>query len=547
MHRVLTIPELLDIIFCSTDELANARSVSVCKTWSGVALDTLWRDVHGLPRLFSLLAPVRRSSFYGFQRSIEPSDWTRFNAVAHRVKYLTVEDLNGDVFCEEDLGEVSTTRQTFHILPHLIQLTLNTRNEDEFWFSVIFLHQNLQRLVLKIPDKVVPKRFFAEVSLRSAKLCYLDLRMTIPVRTVEAELTDMLSTLTDLKTVVMPRYTISSSVMSSLSRLPNLGTIQFEYFSYQGSGDPADVQPFCPVMREGAFPSLWDLSCYSTLCDMSSFFMAKYAPVNITSLYVHTLSIETPLSFSECLTALSQTCQMLKYLGLYLILDGSAQIQVEDSYNLSFKDLCPILDFPHLTTFDLTHYRPLDITDDDMDRLARNWPSLESLKLNAEPVILDNPKITFASLSSLAQHCPNLTRLGLYLNPSPHDLPKPGMPFKMLKSLEFGTSPIQSEDHAALYLSEICPLSCTVEVGVTWTDELKSGIIDNEDVADGEMRRRWECWEQVRDILPLLIKLRREERERSQDLEREVHDLRMRVQILEDFRALPGSPGCIYG
>ncbi|TDL16770.1 hypothetical protein BD410DRAFT_901809 [Rickenella mellea] len=441
MHLALAIPEILDIILNSTDELANARAVSVCKTWSGVARDTLWRDVCGLRRLFTLLAPMERTyhTDYRFCREIEPNDWIKFNDLASRVKHLTVEDSRRGAFCIDALGEVATTRQTFHILPNITQLTLTTSDVDEFRFSAIFLHQDLQRLVLEIPVKAIPKHFFAEITLRCAKLCYLDLQITSRVLEAEAELTDMLSTLTNLKTVVMRGHPISSSIVSSLSRIPNLGTIKFEYFSleyfsHQRSRDPADVQPLWPVLREGAFPSLKDISCYSTLRHIASFFSAQFAPLNITSLYVHTMSIETPNYVSEYLKVLSQTCTMLKSVVLCLIMGEREHGQngPVHSDSISFQDIYPILDFLQLTSFKLTHYRPLDITDDDIDRLASHWPLLESLELNTQPVALNDPKLTFASLASLARHCPNLTHLGLYVNPSPTAFQSPQCHLKSL-------------------------------------------------------------------------------------------------------------------
>lgn len=56
--RVLFVPELLDMIFGYLDASDNAGNARVCRRWSDVALDTLWRDVEDLSRLFSLLAPL---------------------------------------------------------------------------------------------------------------------------------------------------------------------------------------------------------------------------------------------------------------------------------------------------------------------------------------------------------------------------------------------------------------------------------------------------------------------------------------------------------
>ena len=66
LHRILTIPELLDLIFSFLDQQSNATNACVCKAWSHIALSALWKDVHELWRLVSLLVPLkkRRDSIY---------------------------------------------------------------------------------------------------------------------------------------------------------------------------------------------------------------------------------------------------------------------------------------------------------------------------------------------------------------------------------------------------------------------------------------------------------------------------------------------------
>jgi F-box-like len=59
-HRALRIPELLDMIFRFLDDASNASNARVCRQWSEIALDTLWRDVNDFFRLFGLLAPLRK-------------------------------------------------------------------------------------------------------------------------------------------------------------------------------------------------------------------------------------------------------------------------------------------------------------------------------------------------------------------------------------------------------------------------------------------------------------------------------------------------------
>lgn len=58
VQRVLEIPEIVELILSFLDQKEHAASACVCKQWSEIALDHLWRDVDDLYRLFSILAPL---------------------------------------------------------------------------------------------------------------------------------------------------------------------------------------------------------------------------------------------------------------------------------------------------------------------------------------------------------------------------------------------------------------------------------------------------------------------------------------------------------
>jgi F-box-like len=58
IDRVLAIPELLDMIFSYGTKASNAFCACVCRRWSEVALDNLWREVDNMYCLFGLLAPL---------------------------------------------------------------------------------------------------------------------------------------------------------------------------------------------------------------------------------------------------------------------------------------------------------------------------------------------------------------------------------------------------------------------------------------------------------------------------------------------------------
>jgi hypothetical protein len=62
-HRVLLIPELLQNILSFLDRADTVANACVCKQWSEIALDLIWREVNSLPRLLALLRPHQTCGF----------------------------------------------------------------------------------------------------------------------------------------------------------------------------------------------------------------------------------------------------------------------------------------------------------------------------------------------------------------------------------------------------------------------------------------------------------------------------------------------------
>jgi hypothetical protein len=61
-QRVFFIPDLVDVIFNFLDRKANVTNALVCKQWSPIALDVVWKEVDDLVQLFSLLKPIREAT-----------------------------------------------------------------------------------------------------------------------------------------------------------------------------------------------------------------------------------------------------------------------------------------------------------------------------------------------------------------------------------------------------------------------------------------------------------------------------------------------------
>lgn len=216
------------------------------------------------------------------------------------------------------------------------------------------------------------------------------------------------------------------------------------------------------------------------------------------------------------------------------------------------RELLMLLQHFHFTyhqfrEFTLTHDHPVDVTQENIEELAAKWPSLETLVLACEPIELYSPTLTLRALLPFARHCPNLRNLGLFVNASAADLPTiyDLKRFKQLTKLSMGVSSIVDSGAVALFLSQLAPLELVVECGVTWHNEL-----DAMDVADSaslvtEVSRRCEQWSEVGRLLPLLTRLRMQERDRTRALQDEVDDLRIRNRILMERANLSADGTCV--
>ncbi|KAG6808956.1 hypothetical protein H0H92_002243 [Tricholoma furcatifolium] len=425
---------------------------------------------------------------------------------------------------------------------------------------VIFMHKNLKSLALFLnPDAsrvfedntTSVARVFEDIVSRMPKVSELDLRFQFPVREIEEGLVKLCSSLLDLRSITLPRFCLTTKLAESLSQLSNLQTIDFQYFDYQGYGDSLDISNFEPVLSEGCFTSLWELSLTISFDDAVKFLTIPFFPSNLTILFIDSPSIEDPTAVQALTSAVPDVCPLLKELTLISFVEPhmpfNSPPKKEECINIdAFR---PLFKCPNLTSFELEHHYPLHLDLADVEEIATSWPAIEVLSLNTQPVYAEHTNLTLRALLPFARHCPKLQRLGMFLHATITDFPTADQasvyqlpPFRALHTLSMGVSPIEEEGSVALFLSQICPLDCVIEKGVTWNDR----DLAPDDILD-TVYERFGKWKKVEELLPLLTKLRIEERERAQLLKKEVQDLRIRTEILMDKFALSGAPvdGCI--
>ncbi|OSX62549.1 hypothetical protein POSPLADRAFT_1141366 [Postia placenta MAD-698-R-SB12] len=554
VQRVLEIPEIVELILSFLDQKEHAASACVCKQWSEIALDHLWRDVDDLYRLFSILAPLTPTEltqsleYHSFSRTLNADDWARFAPYGRRVRKLsyredgppTTPQLSSKAF-----DEIARSRTTLSILPNL--RTLEWRSE-RVRLSLVCMSDTVREFTARLysPDTHPVADFFKDFAQRMPYVTHLDLSFDFPVRDIEQNLVTLIGHLRKLQKVVLPTYCVSPKLVEGLSTLPELGVIQFEFMG-QGRGDVADVQDFAPAIQEGAFPALWDLSVSARLADVTAFLRNSYAPARLTALYVHVLSVCSPPVVADFLQAVADNCKLLKslYVELYIAPESLDWATFQTGDQLTWSDLRPVLKCPHLTTFELRWDLPLKMTHTDIEDLAASWPTLEVLMLNCDPVPLGDlapSELTLHALLPFARHCPALRELGLLLSSSTADIAVPSLgaspfsppPFQNLRKLCVGLSRIAEPGPAALFLSTLCPPTCELVPGVSWPEGF--GVPESAalDAFQHDAAEWYERWAEVARVLPLLTRLRMEERARYAALEREVGELRARCVELEE-------------
>lgn len=464
--------------------------------------------------------------------------WKRFEVYSSRVRRLAYthpksseKELRQSVF-----DDVARTRLNLTILPNMHTLVW----KGPLNLSVMFMHPMVKAFEIWLPDELEsnsPRPFFEDVAVRMPNLINLSIQSYVAIHDYEEDMVDLITRLPKLQVVTFPRFYLTSKLTEVLSTLPNIGVLNFQYF--QGCGQPDDVVRYTPILTEGAFPVLRDFSQTAQFGDVARFFTLEFAPNNLTSLYVDSSIFETATSIQMLLTAVADNCQLLESLAVVSSRDSKSTSLPDDAdqYKIIFDHLKPLLHLPNLNALEIFHQLPLALKQEDLEILSTCWPALESLNLNNEPVILTQSDLSVEALLPFARHCPNLTHLGLFLDVMTLELPLPPSitgtitPFKRLKRLSMGVSIIHDDNAVALYLSYLLPVDCTIDSGITW-DDCEAG--DPELLREVQQRCDW--WTKVEKMLPVLVQLRMEEKERLKIIDMEMDDLKMRNEMLSESK-----------
>ncbi len=553
VHRVLAIPELLQTIFSFGTRASNVSNALVCRGWREPALDNVWREVDDMYYLLQLLAPFHRRSrmdyyvsepFVAVQRSLlklqapfqefsripNHEDWTRFIPYARRVRSLKFgndPDEKAQSLGDSVFDDLARTRTTLEVLPNLRCLWWNSIPRSRH--ATLFMHDKVTEFAFKFYSESLPS-LSTDIVGRMPSLRSLKWTNAFGPHNPDddQELLQLLLSLQKLREVTPPKDVLDSKYLKTLSLLPELEVIQFDTLG----GIPYPIFPLECTLQEGAFPMLYDLCLNSNLDDIRVYLTEGASLPQLRNLTVESVHPELPLTVQRFLTDVTGCYPALELVSMDIIVPIEDQ---DDCKPLLPEHLYPILSLKQLAHLELRHNLPLRISEVDLAEIGAALPSLGTLVLNPEPLQLTRPEITLHSLLTVAQHFPNLSYLGIYLDAEDVTMPMPWSPgktrvFPYLRTLHVGVSPIASEVPVALFLSHLLSENERVEIqsGTSWNATLFEHSFEYSATVFGRCRK----WEEVANTLPLLLQLRKEEKAHRQDIEKEVEDLRMRNEVI---------------
>ncbi|THH21519.1 hypothetical protein EW146_g27 [Bondarzewia mesenterica] len=432
MPDYLTLWELLHHTFSFLDKASNARNARVCRAWTEPALDQVWTlSDHFFAKIGT--ASYRTSDEYiVFALSPMEAQWLS----SRKRRYTKLQQLG----------------QT---LPFSLDFNVWKANlRDILWMA--------RHVVNRMP-------LIRHICIEARKLSQPG---------VVDQLCCLVRDLSRLETIDLPPPCLQSSLVSSFSRLEHLRTVsigvlpvaQGELSKFLGDLVVHDMEP-C------AFPSLNALSFIaSSLEDAAKLLSSPQLTISqLTSVRLcATFPVpRNPGYLRDFLTTISIGCTSLDELDIYL--EPASEIMKEKAErirSLNFGDIISLLQFQRLTKFTIRDARPIRITDEEISQLAERWPSLQKLSLNPCPALFSPPSLSLRALIAFAQHCSELTELGLCLDCDPpihFDLSRSSVSFHKLSLLDLGASHIsksQSQSlrvNAALFLSRLVRKSTEIK------------------------------------------------------------------------------------
>ncbi|KAG8944663.1 hypothetical protein FRC04_001627 [Tulasnella sp. 424] len=478
-----TVPELLANVLSFATHSALASCAVVCKPWSEVALDYLWRDLDSVFPLLELVMDIHLLDDLGFSgdlglerfsNMLSGADWSRFQIYAGRVKHLSYE--NGEPYRNDwtpslDPNGIALlclrSPSGLVLLPRLKTLEWST---DESVAPIFpFLSPQLESLEVELTGtSYLANDFFSTLAGRIPNLKSFTLKTPIPSRDIEGSLQKVISSWKNLEALKLPPYYLRPSILEAAASLPNLIHLDQDYTCYP----PKDVTATLQELPQDAFLKL-ETFAFNANPAPAKRLLRRYSDLftRLTEILLNAMGGINNAEVLEFTRHLGSTCPRLIQVSFDLSVEPGLQKGSITPLSIGvIESLFPCRD---LEMLEIGHPFPLTLDEDDVERMAAAWPKLTTFYACHDPDLsLPIPGDMGNSLSILqafARHHPMVRDLGLFFAKDKMvtfsgDL-YPEFEFHCLETISVGTSAVPGGrlQDAGFLIASLCKPEPTID------------------------------------------------------------------------------------
>ncbi|KAJ8508767.1 hypothetical protein ONZ45_g9008 [Pleurotus djamor] len=454
-QRALQIPELLKLIFEYHPESIQEKG-RVCRAWADVAEEILWSDIadgnaKDFHDLLSLLGTIEiESKDVGFTydfHSPEESDLDRLLKRTRRVRSLNLGE--GEKYLDSQVV-LTLLGSPGLMFPNLLSLSCPTGYRGPISIR-LFAPPRLTSLTLDGTGDVqaftnaIPaiSQLLPELTQLKLEFAQADLSPRL-----ESDFVALFTGLRALRSLMIASHLCSPPVLSAMSKLPCLHTLD----AFGCSVDPSGDLPV-PTQKVDGFAQLTKLLTE----DFAVYRSLSWSESSLKELYISPRSVDQWRDISRTIVAESPGLESFS-----LTLRGNAdetvaKTDLESLSQLPLKRL--VLDFGKVTTH---------IAEGDLIGLLRHFPMLEEFSLKSALMM------KASVLWEMAKVLPNLRVLRITLDFGAgvvESVAAGASAFQRLNLFGMAESPVSQASDVAAFLCKVLPNRCVIEpsqYGSSW-------------------------------------------------------------------------------
>ncbi|OAX35213.1 hypothetical protein K503DRAFT_773729 [Rhizopogon vinicolor AM-OR11-026] len=468
-----------------------------CKSFTGPALDLLWRELHGLSQLIrclpsSLWKSKRPKTSLEFRRAMTLNDWSIFCKYSHRVQafHIISSDNDDNPVSPEIWRSLNSAPFPLPLLPNLTSLSWSVHSSESFSYIRLFVTHKL--MTLKI------RKSYSGLSEQSILTCIPTLCPSVSHFVGDKHLGDTSMALQCWSNLISVSVgNISEAAILYLSNLPSLRVLKLVLHPTPIAADTQNL------LQHPAFCALRELDVLcQCLAPLGAFLETLTITPKVLSFTIDRGDISS-LALTALVLRLSNVCAHSALEHLRVNIDS-----VDANTSISAVTFEPLCAFRNLRELDFSPGYGVALDDATLLQMAKSWPLLEIFRITGKYT----HAVTINSFVSLLQHCPRLTSVGIAIDWSavdrrgiPSDIPYQGFTHNALSRADFSNSLIRHAITIAAFISAIAPKLISI---VAWEHEFAE---------DDDFDKCSSRWEVVQRLVESFSMVREQERKMVQN------------------------------